>query len=213
VLTGSVPTVVVNDGLSGGLRRSGNDVVRSQPFLLCFADKIVGQTIPKNFSLSRLGRLKSEVLVLEEVVDEPLINSTTSTHCPVSIILLFAFRVVSDYRINKYISRASVEVVALVYASRRVWRDEADVGNAADVLAYSEFGRMVKKESVEKCNERGPLPPCSLVAHSEVHYGCDASARCDECTLGHGKCRLDMTWFGHGKKPDCLTVRSNQVNA
>lgn len=59
--------------------------------------------------------------------------------------------------VNKDIPGSAVEVVALRRAALVVGRDEADVRDAADVLASAELRRVVEEEGVKEGDKRGPL--------------------------------------------------------
>jgi hypothetical protein len=209
----SVALVVVDDGLRRHPRDAGHDVVRSQSLGFRLLDEFEGQRVAEHFPSRRLGRVQVEVLVLEELVHELLVHFATSAHLAVPVVLLLTVGVVSHDRVDEDVSGAGVEVVALVDPALVVRRDKAHIGNAANVLASAELGRVVQDQSVKEGDQGSALPTRGLVADPEVGDGSDARARGQERSLRHGQSAADLAGLGHRQQPDGLSVRAEGVDA
>jgi hypothetical protein len=57
--------------------------------------------------------------------------------------------------------KLTIKVIACVDTTLAIRRDEAYIGNAADILACTQLGWVVQEESVKKRNEGCALPTSS----------------------------------------------------
>ena len=75
---------------------------------------------------------------------------TSLAHGTIFVILLLAFCVMSDYRIDEDIAWAGIEIIGGINTALAVWRDKANIGNTTDVLTCSKLSRVVENEGVEE---------------------------------------------------------------
>lgn len=125
-----------------------NDIIGAETLRYAFADQVLSNRVPKDFPSCRFGNWKTEMWeAWEEMVDHVLVNFARPPHDTISIVLLSAICEMSHRSINKDVARPSVKVEEFWIRSvgRRVGRNEADVGNTADVLACPELGGMMQQ--------------------------------------------------------------------
>jgi hypothetical protein len=88
--------------------------------------------------------------MFQEIIHKFLVNTTSLAHGTIFVILLLTVCVMSDYRIDEDITWAGIKIIAGVNTALAVWRDKANIGNTADVLACSKHSRVVENEGVEE---------------------------------------------------------------
>jgi hypothetical protein len=88
--------------------------------------------------------------VCEEVIHKVLVNTTSLAHGTIFVVLLLAICVMSDYRVDEDITWAGIEIIAGINTTLAIWRDKANIGNTADVLACSKLSRVVENERIEE---------------------------------------------------------------
>jgi hypothetical protein len=202
VLRRSVALVVVDNGLRGDASDRRNDVVLGHAERLAFADEVVRERVAEDFTAgavggalslvhgscemgrrnSRLGRVELEVLPAEEAVDHALVDLAALAHRAVAVKLLLSVGEVAHGGVNEDVPGSAVEVIALRRAALVVGRDEADVGDAANVLAGAELRRVVEEEGVKEGDKGGSL------ATGGWRQAKVSATLCSECT------RSDSPW-------------------
>ncbi len=143
VLRGRVALVVVDDGLGCDSSDGRDDVVGRKAFPPTFLDQMVRQRVPEDFSARGFGGIDVEVGMRQHLVDESLVHLSALAHLAVLVVLSFSIGEMSHRGVDEDVTRTGVEVVALVDTASVVWWDEADVGDAPNVLASSKLGRMM----------------------------------------------------------------------
>lgn len=205
---------MVDDRLRGDARDGRDDVVGGEAAGFAARDERVGVAVAEDFAAGRFGRVEGEVGdAAEEVVDEGLVDGAARAHRAVLVVFLLPVGVVPHHGVDEDVAGAGVEVVAGVHAAGFAGGDEADVGDAADVLTRAEFGGMMEEECVEESDEGCALTAGGLVGDPEVGDGGDAGAGGEDGALRHGEGGFDVARFGDGAEPDGLAVGTDGVDA
>ena len=205
-----------DDGPGRDARYGCDDVVGAHALGFALCDELVRDRIAEELAAGRFRRVEGEVGEGgEEGVDHGLVDGAGRAHSAVSVEFLRAGGEVTHRGVDEDVAGAGVEVVeGWIEGAWRgvVGRDEADVGDAADVLTGAEFGWVVQEEGVEEGDEWCPLPAGGLVADAEVGHGGDAGAGGEDGAFGHGKGGFDLGLLRHAEEPDGLAVGAESVD-
>lgn len=71
----------------------------------------------------------------------------------------------------------------------------------------------MKEQAINESDQRRALSPNSLFCHPKVRYCGDSGDAADHSAFAEAEGRTSLPFFRHGKQPDCLSMRSNQVDA
>ena len=172
---------MVNDGLRSDTGDGRDHIIRGETLFLCFMNDLEGERVAKDLAAGSLGRIETEVrVVVQEIIDDVLVDSTASTHLTIFVVLASAVGIVAHRGIDEDITWTGVEIVACIHATMAIWWDETDVGNTSNVLTGAQLSGMMQDQRVEEGDQRRALSTRRLVTNPEVCHRGDASARSQE---------------------------------
>jgi len=163
ILRWCISLVMVQNGLSSS-RHSCNDIMLAQTLPVSLLDDFVGHSVVEDFSAGDLGRIELEVLMLQELIHKFSVNLHFLAHRTILVVFLLPIRVMPDNSINEYISWSGIKVVAFIHSALVVRRNETDVRDPTNVLAGSQFRRVVQDKSIEE-RSQGVHPGDQLLDH------------------------------------------------